>query len=103
RIPAVLGRGNLVPPARRFGEGLRSLRLRHPEQSQCAIRLSTANQNRKPASGICAERLASVGNRVLAQRDCVFCPKHTVFGKRKWHCERQWAAIRERHSRRAAL
>ncbi len=58
---------------------------------------------REPASWPRAERLAGVGNRVLAQRDSVLRPEHALFGKWKWHRERQRAAIRKRCSRRAAL
>ena len=66
RIPAVFGRRNPFASSGRFSARLRSVRLRHPAQSQCAICLSIADQSPKPLSGLCAERLAGLGNRVLA-------------------------------------
>ena len=49
RIPAVLGGRNPFPSPGRLGAGLRSLRLRHPEQSQRSICLSIADQSSETA------------------------------------------------------
>ena len=73
------------------------------QQSQRAICLSISGQSPRTASRLRTEWLVGVGNRLLAQRDSVLRPEHALFSKWKWHRERQWAAIRERCSRRTAL
>src|SRR5260370_28397207 len=50
RILAVLGGRNPVPSPPKFCTGLRSLRLRHPAQSQRSICLSISSQAPKTAS-----------------------------------------------------
>ena len=103
RISAIFRRRNSVAAARRTRARLRPLRLRHPPQPQRAVRLSIADESAEPHSGLCAERLAGLRHRVLAQRRSVFRAEHAIFGERKWNRARQRAAVRECGSGRAAL
>ena len=75
--------------------------IRHNLNAQYVYQLPLKFKNR--CSGLRAEWLAGVGNRVLAQRDSVLRSEHALFSEWKWHCARQWAAIRQRDSRRPAL
>ena len=103
RIPAVLGGRDSFAAAGRLGSRLRSLRLRHPAQSQRAICLPIAGEGPESFSGLRAERLADFWNRVLAQRGSVLGAEHALFRGWKRHRARQRAAIRQRRSRRSAL
>ena len=57
----------------------------------------------EPCVGLCVERLASFGDRVLAQRSAVFGAEHAVLGERKWHRARQRTAICEPCARSRSL
>ena len=66
RISAVFRRRNSFAASGGLGARLRPLRLRHPSQSERAICLCAAIEGAKAEFGARAERLASVGNLVLA-------------------------------------
>ena len=75
--------------------------IRHNLNAQYVYQLPLKVRNHQ--SGACAQRLAGVGHRVLAQRGSVLRAEHALFGEWKRHRAGQRAAIRERRSRRAAL
>ena len=66
RIPSVLRGRDSFSSAGRVGPRLRSLRLRHPAQSQCAVCVSVADPSSESPIGARAKRLADFRNHVLA-------------------------------------
>ena len=75
--------------------------IRHNLNAQYVYQLPVEGPN--SGSWLRAERLAGVGNRLLAQRASILRIEHALFSEWKWNCERKWPAIRERGSRRTAL
>ena len=95
--------GILSPLPGELGPRLRSVRLRHPAQSERAIRLSVAAESEESQSRVRAQRLADFRDGVLAQRCSVLGSEHAVFREWERDCAGQRTAVRQRRSRRPAV
>ena len=90
---------------KRVGKEIRALIFRIVAENPTwgAPRISTTLQIQESIPGPRAEWLASIGNRLLAQWDSLFCAEYAVFREWQWNRQRQRAAIRQRDCRCTAL